>query len=84
MQNSMITFRSVTPAQRAQALLRRENISCRIQRTPRYLESQGCGYGLYLPAGSAVEAVELLRSAGIDYRKVYLQLGDGKLEELHL
>ena len=81
---SMITFRSVTPAQRALAFLRREGISCQIQRTPRYLESQGCGYGLRLAYDSAYEAVQRLRIAGIDYRKVYLQLGDGKLEELHL
>ncbi len=84
MQTSLITFRSVTPAQRAHAFLRREGVSCHIQRTPRYLESQGCGYGLRLPYGSAAEAAQLLRSAGIDYRKVYLQPDDGKLEELHL
>ena len=84
MQWSMITFRSVTPAQRAQAILQRDPISCRIQRTPRYLESQGCGYGLRLPYSNVPTAAQRLRSAGIDYRKVYLQIDDGKLEELLL
>ena len=84
MQWSMITFRSVTPAQRALAFLQREGVSCQIQRTPRYLESQGCGYGLRLPYSVAYDAARRLRSAGIDYRKVYLQMEEGKLEELHL
>ncbi len=84
MQNCMITFRSVTPAQRAQSLLQRSGTLCRLQRTPRYLESQGCGYGLRLSLSDAPGALERLRSAGIDYRKVYLQREEGKLEELHL
>lgn len=84
MQWSIITFRSVTPAQRAQSILQREGFSCRIQRTPRYLESQGCGYGLRMPYSTTADAVEYLRSSGINYRKVYLQTDDGKLEELYL
>ena len=84
MQFCLITFRSVTPAQRAQVLLRREGISCKLQRTPRHLESQGCGYCLRVQASNAHIAIEHLGSAGIDYRKVYLQWEDGRLEELQL
>lgn len=84
MQFCLITFRSVTPAQRAQAVLRREGISCRLQRTPRHLESQGCGYCVRLQLRHAHTATEHLGGAGIDYRKVYLQWEDGKLEELKL
>lgn len=84
MQNCMITFRSVTPAQRAQSLLQRSGTACRLQRTPRNLESQGCGYGLRVPLPNASDALQRLRGAGIDYRKVYLQQEDGHLEELHL
>ena len=84
MQYGLITFRSVTPAQRAQNMLRREGISCALQRTPRYLESQGCGYGLRLPLSEAASGAQRLRRAGIDYRKAYLHWEEGKLEELHL
>ena len=84
MQTCMITFRSVTPAQRAQSLLQRSGTACKLQRTPRHLESQGCGYGLLVALSNVPDALERLRSAGIDYRKVYLQRDEGKLEELHL
>ena len=72
----IITFRSVTPAQRGESLLRREGISCTIQRTPRTLAEQGCGYCIRLRCMQVPKATELLRQRGIDYRKTYrLQAG---------
>lgn len=79
----MITFRSVTPAQRGENLLRKEGIPCTLQRTPRVLADQGCGYSIRLKCALLPRAAELLRQKGIAYRKAY-QLRDGNPEEVLL
>ena len=71
MKHCMITFRSVTPAQRGESLLRKEGIPCILQRTPRVLADQGCGYSIRLRSEHLHRAVELLRQKGIGYRKAY-------------
>ena len=76
-----ITFRSVTYAQRGEKLLNQKNIRCTLQRTPRWMEEQGCGYCLRVWTREIAPAVELLRQNGIPLRRVYLQQKDGKLEE---
>lgn len=78
----IITFRSVTPAQRAESLLRRKGFSCSVQRTPRWMEEKGCGYSLRLRLKDAQQCVQLLRAGGISYQKVYLQRDSGTVEEL--
>ncbi len=77
-----ITFRSVTPAQRGEKILRRAGISCVVQRTPRWMEEQGCGYSLRLNGQSAQAALRLLKSSGVAYRKAYVKDGDKGFEEL--
>ena len=80
----MITFRSVTPAQRAERLLKRAGIDCILQRTPRWMEEQGCGYSLRLRQPDAVSAVALFRSNNVPFRKIYLRHDSGRAEELQL
>ena len=80
----MITFRSVTPAQRGEGLLRRTGYVCSIQRTPRWMEEQGCGYSLRVRMQDAAHCVQLLRNAKIPFRKVYLWEEGGTAEELVL
>lgn len=77
-----ITFRSVTYAQRGEKLLNQQNIRCTLQRTPRWMEEQGCGYCLRVWTREITPAVELLRQSGIPMRRVYLQRKDGQLEEM--
>ncbi len=79
-----ITFRSVTPAQKGEGILRRAGVECTMQRTPRWMEEQGCGYSLRLRQGSAQMASEILRQNGVAYRKIYLQRENGAFEELML
>ena len=78
----MITFRSVTYAQRGERLLNRAGERCSLQRTPRWMEEQGCGYSLRLHTGNIARAVGLLRSEQLPMGKVYLRGEDGKLEEV--
>lgn len=80
----MITFRSVTPAQRGENALRRAGFECSIQRTPRWMEEQGCGYSLRVRCQDAASCTEILTAAEIPFRKVYLRRENGKVEEVQL
>lgn len=80
----MITFRSITPAQRAENVLRQIGMGIRIQRTPRWMEEKGCGYCLHIKGNAIHTAVEHLHEAGILYRKVYLLRNNGTTEELEV
>lgn len=79
-----ITFRSVTPAQRGERVLRRGKIPCTLQRTPRWMEERGCGYCLRLRPRDGGKAVMLLRQNGIAFGKIYGQKEDGNVEEVAL
>ena len=77
-----ITFRSVTYAQRGERLLMEQGIRCTVQRTPRWMEEQGCGYALKIRAAGIEPAAAMLAERQIPIRKVYLQKPDGQLEEV--
>ena len=79
-----ITFRSVTFAQRGEKLMQKEGIRCSLLRTPKWMESQGCGYSLQLWTRDPAPGVELLRSNGVPFRKVYVQMTGGELEEVEI
>ena len=83
MDTCLITFRSVAPAQRGENLLRREGITCSLQRTPKVLAEQGCGYSIQLHCSQIPRAVEILRQKGIAYGKTY-RIRDGIPEEVIL
>lgn len=73
MKKYLITFRSVTPAQRGQRVLRVNGIQTTLQRTPRWMEERGCGYSLRLPYADVERAARLLREAGLSFSKVYME-----------
>lgn len=79
-----ITFRSVTFAQRGEKTLNGGGIRCSLLRTPHWMEEQGCGYCLKLWSEDITQAVELLRRSRVPMRKVYVQRGDGHLEEIQV
>ena len=84
MKNCIITFRSVTPAQRAEEVLHRAGVECTVQRTPKWMEEKGCGYSLRLDCGDVMTSAAILRQAGIHFRRVYTLRDDGTPEELRL
>ena len=84
MMDCFITFRSVTFAQRGESELKRAGISCNIQRTPRWMEEQGCGYSIRLRCQDITNGVEVLKRRQVPYRKVYLHGENGLLEETAL
>lgn len=82
--NWLITFRSVTFAQKGERVLTRGGIDCSMQRTPKELSKQGCGYCLRLRAKDVITAVELLRENQIAYGKTYVLAEGGHPEEREL
>ena len=79
-----ITVRSVTFGQRAESVLRKGGIFCSLQRTPRWMEEQGCGYCLRLHTEDVMPAVRLLRGAQVPFRRIYVQNLDGEVEEVRV
>ncbi len=79
-----ITFRSVTYAQRGEHVLEKEGIRSSLQRTPRWMEEQGCGYALRVWTRDILPAVEALKGEGVAWRRIYLQGRDGQLQEISL
>ena len=83
MKTEFITFRSITPAQRGQRVLRQGGIDTILQRTPRWMTEQGCGYCLRLSPDVLLGAVALLRKEDVPFSKVYTA-EEGRLEERRL
>ena len=77
----LITFRSVTFAQRGERVLRSGHVPCQMQRTPKYLTERGCGYCLRLQELDVPTAVEILRREKLPYEKLYVLREDGGTEE---
>ena len=84
MNGCFITFRSVTHAQRGERILMGEGIGCRILRTPRWMEQQGCGYCIRLRRKDLEQAVMLLQENNAPFRKVYRQTEGEDFEEVVL
>ena len=84
MKSYFVTFRSVTHAQRGEQALTRTGYRCRLRRTPRWMEEQGCGYALRLWTDRIDSAVALLTEKKIQLRRVYVQLEEGQMEEVAL
>lgn len=54
-----VTYRSLTQAQRARRELEQRGILSTLQRTPKALQTGGCGYGLRLSEREFIRAVPL-------------------------
>ena len=79
-----VTFRSVTHGQRGEKLLKAEGIRCHLLRTPKWMESKGCGYSLRIWTNDISRSVALLRREHVQMQRVYIQIPDGTLEKMDL
>ena len=77
----LITFRSITYAQRGEQAMKKEGVRCNLRRTPRWMEERGCGYAVEAKLADITLGTQILRREGIPYRKVYSLTGDGAVEE---
>ncbi len=67
----LITFRSVTAAQRGERALRNAGIDCNLRRTPRWMEEQGCGYSLRVSMNDLQQCKNILDRNQVRYKKIY-------------
>lgn len=81
MKTYLITFRSITFAQRGEAALQRQGIRASVRRTPRWMEERGCGYALEVKTGEVGLVTGILEKQGISYKRIYRINGDGTVEE---
>ena len=84
MEYCFVTLRSMTTAQKAEEILRRNGIYCVLQRSPRWMEEQGCGNGLRVDCEDIDQAIALLRMNRIAYKRAYLRRNDGNMEAMEL
>ena len=77
----MLTFRSLTYAQRAARVLERAGVTGTVSRVPKAAATKGCSYCVIVAARHKDRAVTLLEEAGIGPERVLLRHGDGRLEE---
>lgn len=80
----LITFRSVTWAQKAESLIRHLGYQCVLRRTSRWMEAQGCGYSLRVPVENVSECIRKLKENHILFQKVYRYNSLGEPEEMQL
>lgn len=76
-----ISFRSLTYAQRAAALLERKGITATIVRLPQQLSKRGCGYAVIV-RGRLRQAVGFLGDGKIPWSKVFQRLESGEFQEV--
>jgi hypothetical protein len=84
MEQCYISFRSVTLAQRAEGILKREGYRCYLQRAPKWMGQRGCSYALRVRRTEVGACVAALQQERAVFSKVYCQYTDGRREELIL
>lgn len=78
--DALITFRSITYAQRGQQVLQEAGIVCRLRRTPTEFTKRGCGYCLELRGKDAPGAAHFLQKRQIPFERLYMRGEDNRME----
>lgn len=77
----LLTFRSLTYAQRAARVLERAGVVGTVSRVPKAAAAKGCAYCVTIAARHKARAVDVLTLAGLAPERVLLRNADGTLEE---
>ena len=78
----LILCRSLTYAQRSEAALDRAGIRARALRCPGGISAEGCGYCVRIPTQTLARAIEALRRASLEPKRIFAPDGDGGYEEV--
>ncbi len=78
----LITFRSLTHAQRSARLLERRGLTATVIKAPQGLSSSGCAYAVTLRSRPE-EALALLRQNNMRVGRLFRRGPDGTYEEVH-
>ena len=74
--------RSLTYAQRTAHVLERVGIPGSVQRSPKLISREGCGYCVRIPERRLADALTVLRREGTAPKQVFLQSADGEYSEV--
>ena len=78
----LILCRSLTYAQRTAQVLERVGIAGSIQRAPRVISKEGCGYCVRVAERRLTDALTVLRREGMSPKQVFLQTAEGEYSEV--
>ena len=81
MKEGYIGIASITEAQQAAELLRRERLGAAVVRMPQLPGKSGCAFGLRLREAELELAMAVLRKRGIHTGRVLVRERDGSLRE---
>ena len=84
MEMCYITFRSVTYAQRGEAVLKRKGYKCSLLRAPKWMGQRSCAYALQVRRWQLPDCVAALREGAVEFSKVFCYGEDGRGEEIVL
>ncbi len=76
----LLTFRSLTYAQRAARVLERAGITGTVLRVPKAAATRGCAYCVSVAARHRDRSLQILSAAGLGPERVLLRHENGKLE----
>ena len=76
----LLTFRSLTYAQRAARVLERAGVTGTVSRVPKAAATRGCAYCVIVAARHRDRAVDILTAADLLPERVLLRHTDGTLE----
>ena len=76
----LLSFRSLTYAQRAARILERAGITGTVSRVPKAASTKGCAYCVIVAARHKERAMAVLTGAGVVPERVLLRHPDGTLE----
>ena len=79
----LIICRSLTYAQRTAQVLERVGIPGWVQRSPKLISKEGCGYCVRIPERRLADALTVLRREGMSPKQVFLQTAEGEYSEVH-
>lgn len=82
LQYKMLVCRSLTYAQSAARLLRKNGLFAAEAKVPQEISAEGCGYGVKVRPRDADTAISILNEAGITIRRVVGLNSDGSAGEL--
>ncbi len=76
----LLTYRSLTYAQRAARILERAGVTGSLTKVPKDASARGCAYCVAVPARHRDRAVAVLTGAGLAPERVLLRRPDGSWE----
>ncbi|MCD7845357.1 MAG: DUF3343 domain-containing protein [Oscillospiraceae bacterium] len=79
----LLTFRSLTYAQRGARVLERAGVTGTLSRLPKSVSTRGCAYCVIVSARNRERAVNLLTAAGLAPERVIQRDENGVLEVGH-